>query len=146
MCTFNVFLEEMEKNILQENLTHVAHVTSVSRMTLIRCFRENESVPSLPIIGKLLIFLDWKISFKLGSQFFESFNVEEAARQALSVVDISLLKNKADVVLLQNFILEKKGLSLYKVFTLLPKFGFKIEINKPDYQFITEELDYAVYG
>ena len=146
MCTFNAFLEEMEKNILRENLTHVAHVTGVSRMTLIRCFRENDSVPSLPIIGKLLIFLDWKISFKLGSQFFESFNVEEAARQALSVVDISLLKNKADVVLLQNFILEKKGLSLYKVFTLLPKFGFKIEINKPAYQFIVQESDYAVYG
>ena len=49
-------------------------------------------------------------------------------------------------MLLQNFLLEKKSLSLYKVFTLLPKFSFKIEINKPDYQFITEELDYAVYG
>ena len=146
MCTFNVFLEEMEKNILRENLTHVAYATGLNRITLIRCFRENESVPSLSTIGKLLIFLDWKISFKLGSQFFESFNIEEAVRQALSIVDISLLKNKADVVLLQNFLLEKKSLSLYKVFTLLPKFGFKIEINKPDYQFIIEELDYAVYG
>lgn len=146
MCTFNVFLEEMEKNILRENLTHVAYATGLNRITLIRCFRENESVPSLSTIGKLLIFLDWKISFKLGSQFFESFNIEEAVRQALSIVDISLLKNKADVVLLQNFLLEKKSLSLYKVFTLLSKFGFKIEINKPDYQFIIEELDYAVYG
>ena len=146
MCTFNVFLEEMEKNILRENLTHVAYATGLNRITLIRCFRENESVPSLSTIGKLLIFLDWKISFKLGSQVFESFNIEEAVRQALSIVDISLLKNKADVVLLQNFLLEKKSLSLYKVFTLLPKFGFKIEINKPDYQFIIEELDYAVYG
>lgn len=146
MCTFNVFLEEMEKNILRENLTHVAYATGLNRITLIRCFRENESVPSLSTIGKLLIFLDWKISFKLSSQVFESFNIEEAVRQALSIVDISLLKNKADVVLLQNFLLEKKSLSLYKVFTLLPKFGFKIEINKPDYQFITEELDYAVYG
>lgn len=145
MCTFNVFLEEMEKNILRENLTHVAYATGLNRITLIRCFRENESVPSLSTISKLLIFLDWKISFKLGSQFFESFNIEEAVRQALSIVDISLLKNKADVVLLQNFLLEKKSLSLYKVFTLLPKFGFKIEINKPDYQFIIEELDYAVY-
>ena len=146
MCTFNAFLEEMEKNILRENLTHVAYATGLNRITLIRCFRENDSVPSLSTIGKLLIFLDWKISFKLSSQVFESFNIEEAVRQALSIVDISLLKNKADVVLLQNFLLEKKSLSLYKVFTLLPKFGFKIEINKPDYQFITEELDYAVYG
>ena len=146
MCTFNTFLEEMGKNILRENLTHVAYATGLNRITLIRCFRENESIPSLSTIGKLLIFLDWKISFKLGSQVFESFNIEEAIRQALSIVDISLLKNKADVVLLQNFLLEKKSLSLYKVFTLLPKFGFKIEINKPDYQFITEELDYAVYG
>lgn len=146
MYTFNAFLEEMEKNILRENLTHVAYATGLNRITLIRCFRENESIPSLSTISKLLIFLDWKISFKLGSQFFESFNIEEAVRQALSIVDISLLKNKADVVLLQNFLLEKKSLSLYKVFTLLPKFGFKIEINKPDYQFIIEELDYAVYG
>ena len=108
MCTFNAFLEEMEKNILRENLTHVAYATGLNRITLIRCFKENESIPSLSTIGKLLIFLDWKISFKLGSQVFESFNIEEAIRQALSIVDISLLKNKADVVLLQNFLLEKK--------------------------------------
>ena len=146
MCTFNTFLEEIEKNILRENLTHVAYATGISRMTLIRCFRENECIPSLPVIGKLLIFLDWKINFKFGSQSFESFSIEEATRQALSIVDISLLKNKSDVVLLRNFMLDKKGLSLYKVFTLLPKLGFKIEISKPAYQFIEEELDYAVYG
>ena len=108
MCTFNTFLEEMEKNILRENLTHVAYATGISRMTLIRSFRENECIPSLPVIGKLLIFLDWKINIKFGSQSFESFSIEEATRQALSIVDISLLKNKSDVVLLRNFMLDKK--------------------------------------
>ncbi len=146
MCTFNKFLEEMESNILRENLTHVANVTHVNRMTLVRCFRENESVPSLPVLGKLMIFLDWKISFKLGSQVFEAFDIEAVARQALSHVDVTELRNKSDVVLLQRFLNERKGLSLYKIFTLFPKLGFKISISKPEYQLVSEESYYAVYG
>lgn len=146
MRGFTKFLEELESNILRENLTYVSRVTGVSRMTLIRCFRENECVPRLATIYKLMIFVDWQLSISFNNETFIDFDIENVARKALNCVDYTMLKNKSDVLLLEKFLSGQSNLSLYKLYILFPKLGLKIKVIKPDYQLNQVVLNDAIYG
>ena len=146
MQAFHQFLEELEVNILKENLHHVACVTGVNRRTLVRCFRENETVPQLSTLYKLMVFLDWKFNIKGSNLNLSSFDIEDLVRETFKTVDYTILKNRADIHMLNNFVKGTSKCSLYKIYTILPKLGLTLEVIKPNYQLDSKSINYAIYG